>query len=137
MKATEKIYPVYFFYGPEDFLIEEEIQRLLNQTLSIKERGLNFHLFNGREHSGQEIIQTAQTLPMFSSYRFVHIQEADQFNEENVEALLRYIRNPSPRTCLVMCGQTPGLWKRHHKIMSEVGKVMEFTRLKGKGLVSW
>jgi len=137
MKAIEKIYPVYFLYGPEDYLIEEEVQRLLHQTLSPQERGLNFHPFNGREHSSQEIITTAQTLPMFSSYRFVHIQEADQFDEENVETLIQYIRNPSPSTCLVMCGQTPGPWKGYQKIIGEIGKVMEFTRLKGKGLVSW
>lgn len=136
-RLNAETFPIYFLYGPEDYLIEEEVQRLLHQTLPPRERGLNFHLFNGREHSGLEIIQTAQTLPMFSSRRFVHVQEADQFDEENVEALLQYIRNPSPTTCLVMCGQTPGLWKRYQKVMDEAGKVMEFARLKGKGLVSW
>ena len=59
MKARSDIYPVYFLYGPEDYLIEEEIQKLLNQTLSQKERGLNFHLFSGEEHGSQEILQTA------------------------------------------------------------------------------
>ena len=67
-------YPVYFLYGPEDYLIEEEIQKLLNQTLSQKERGFNLHLFNGEEHSSQEIVQTAQTLPMFSQHRFVLVR---------------------------------------------------------------
>ncbi|MDI7258455.1 MAG: DNA polymerase III subunit delta [Thermodesulfobacteriota bacterium] len=137
MKASEKIYPVYFLYGPENYLIEEEIQRLLNQTLSQKERGLNLHLFNGKEHHRQEIIQTAQTIPMFSPYRFVLVREADQFDEENLKALSQYIRNPSLTTCFVMCAQTPGLWKRHQKAIEEVGKVVEFTRLKGKGLIYW
>ena len=95
-KVTPEIYPVYFLYGPEDYLIEEEIQELLNRTLSQKERGFNFHLFNGEEHSSQEIVQTAQTLPMFSQYRFVLISEADHMDEVKVEVLMEYIRNLLP-----------------------------------------
>jgi DNA polymerase-3 subunit delta len=137
MKAAEKIYPVYFLYGPEDYLMDEEIQRLLERTLSPKERGLNLHLFSGGEHSGKEIVQTAQTIPMFSRYRFVLVGEADRILEEEMEELLRYIEKPSPTTCLVLCAQTLGLWKKHQAEIEKVGKVIECTRLKGRALVSW
>lgn len=137
MNSRPEIDPVYFLYGPEDYLIEEEIQRLLSQTLSPKERGFNFHLFNGEEHSGQEILQTAQTLPMFSSYRFVLVRQADQLDEENVEVLLSYLQRPSSSTCLVLCGQSLGPWKKHQKEIEKVGKVVEYPRLKGKALNTW
>jgi DNA polymerase-3 subunit delta len=136
-KGNSKIYSIYFFYGPEDYLIHEEVQRLLDQTLSQKERGLNLHLFNGDENNSQEIIQTAQTIPMFSPYRFVLVRYADQFNGEEIGKLLKYIQNPSPNTCLVMCGQTLGLWKGHRAEIEKAGKVIEYPRLKGKGLISW
>lgn len=128
---------VYFLYGPEDYLIEEEVRRLVNLVLSPKEKGFNFHLFHGEEHSGQEIVRTAQTLPMFSQYRFVLIRGADQFDGETVETLLSYIRNPSPSTCVVMCGQTAGPWKKYQREIEKAGKVVEYPRVKGKGLVSW
>jgi DNA polymerase-3 subunit delta len=131
------ILPIYFLYGPESYLIEEEVQRLLDQTLAPKERGLNLHTFDGEEQSGQEIAQAAQTLPMFSKYRFVLVNEADRMEEENVEALLRYILDPSPTTCLVMVGQTAGSWKRHQAAVEKVGKAVEYGRLKGRGLASW
>ena len=38
MKTDFRISPVYFLYGPENYLIEEEIQRLMDQTLSEKEK---------------------------------------------------------------------------------------------------
>ena len=136
-KVTPEIFPVYLLYGPEDYLIEEEIQELLNRTLSQKERGFNFHLFNGEEHSIQEIVQTAQTLPMFSQYRFVLISEADHMDELKVEVLMEYIKNPSPTTFLVLHGQTVGPLKKHRKEIEKVGKVTEYSRLKGRGLVSW
>ena len=136
-KTTPDIYPVYFLYGPEDYLIEEEIQELLNRTLSQKERGFNFHLFSGEEHSNREIVQAAQTLPMFSQYRFVLVREADRMDEDTVEVLMEYITKPSPSTCLVLYGQTIGFWKKHRKEIEKVGKVEEYSRLKGRALVSW
>jgi len=136
-KQKSEIYPVYFFYGPEDFLIDLEIQRLLERTLSQKERGLNFHLFSGEEHSGKEIVRTAQTIPMFARYRFVLVGEADRIDGEKMEELLRYIQNPSPTTCFVMCAQTIGPWRKHRSAIEKVGRVVECLRLKGNALVSW
>ena len=136
-KKESQFYPVYFLFGPEDYLIEEEIQKLLNQTLSQKERGFNLHFFSGDEHSSQEIVQAADTLPMFSQHRFILVSEADRMDDEKVEALMEYVKNPSPSTCLVLHGQTIGAWKPHRKVIEKVGKFTEFTRLKGRALVSW
>jgi DNA polymerase III subunit delta len=137
-KTTPEIYPIYLLYGPEDYLIEEETQQLLDQTLSPKERGFNFHLFNGEEEqSSREMIQAAKTLPMFSQYRLVLIREADRMDEEKVKALMDYIQKPSPSTCLVLHGQTIGPWKKQRKEIEKIGKVTEYTRLKGKALVFW
>ena len=94
MKPKPNIAHVHLLYGPEDFLIHQEVQRLLDLTLSQKERGFNFHLFNGQEHSSQEILQTAQSLPMFSQYRFVLINESDHMDEKKIEALMKYIPRP-------------------------------------------
>jgi DNA polymerase-3 subunit delta len=137
MKAKPEITPVYLFYGPEDFLIEQEIEGLLDQTLFPKERGLNLHLFDGETSHPQEIVQTAQTLPMFSRYRFVLVKEADQLAEKELDVMGEYIRNPSPTTCLVLKAQTLGPWKKYRAMIEKNGKVMEFSRLKGKALTSW
>jgi len=136
-KKDSQIYPVYLLYGPEDYLIEEEIQGILSCTLSEKERGFNFHHFDGEEHSAQEIVQTAQTLPMFSKYRFVLVSEADDMNKEKVEGVMEYIKKPSLSTCLVLYGQAIGPWKGYRKEIEKVGKVIEYPRLKGRTLVSW
>ncbi len=135
--ASPQTYPVYFLYGQEDYLIEEEIQKLLNQTLSQKERGFNLHLFNGEEHSSQDIVETAKTLPMFSQHRFVLVSEADRMDEEKIEMLMEYIKRPSDRTCLVLHGQTIGHWRKYRKEIEKVGRITEHTRLRGQKLISW
>ncbi len=57
-KGSVNIYPLYFLFGPEDFLIEEETKRLLDQTLSPSARGFNLHIFSGEDHTSQEIVQS-------------------------------------------------------------------------------
>ena len=137
MKASTKIYPIYIIYGAEDYLIEEEISRLMDQTLTPQGKGFNLHLFNGAEHESQEIIQAAQTIPMFSPYRFVLVREADQMAEEEAERFANYIQNPNPSTCLVLCGQSLGAWKKQQSKIETVGRVIDYPRLKGKALGAW
>lgn len=136
-KQKAEIYPIYFLFGPEDFLIEEETRRLLDQTLTPSARGFNLHIFSGEDHTPMEIVQAAQTLPMFSKYRFISVSDADQFNEDEIKPLIEYIQNPSPSTCLVMVAQTLGRWKKHQREIEKVGEFTEFPRLKGRSLVSW
>jgi DNA polymerase-3 subunit delta len=137
MKADQKIHPVCFIYGTEELLMEEEIQSLLDRTLGPKERALNYHVFSGEEHTSQEIVEAAQTLPMFAKYRFVLVKEAEKIDPENMEVFRKYIENPSPATSLVLRAQAVGPWKGLLPRIEKVGKVVEHSRLKGKALVSW
>ncbi len=131
------ISPVYFLYGTEDYLIEEETRRLMDQTLSSQEKSLNLHLFNGENHDVQEILNAVRTLPMFSKYRLILVRQADQMEEDEVEAVIRYLPNPAPSACLVLVAQDAGPWKRHLAALRGIGQVIEFPRLKGRALISW
>jgi DNA polymerase-3 subunit delta len=137
MKTDREIYPIYFIYGTEELLIEEEIRKLLDRALGPKERGLNIHTFNGGEHTPQEIVEAAQTLPMFARYRFILVREAEKIDPDDLEIFRRYLGNPSPSTCLVLRAQSVGPWKGLLPGIEKVGKVAEHSRLKGKALVSW
>jgi DNA polymerase-3 subunit delta len=136
MKTATTIRPLYFLYGPEDYLLEEKVRNLIDQVLPVN-RGLNLHQFNGEEQGIQEVLQAARTLPMLSKYRLVLVNRADAMGEENVRPFLEYLQNPSPSTCLVLRGQEPGPWKKHLAAMEKVGEVTECPRIKGRGLLSW
>ena len=136
-KTAIDLYPVYLIYGPEDYLIEQEVQGLLSRSLSPKERELNSHLFEGEDHKTQEIVGTARTVPMFSRYRFVLVSAADRMDEQEAEMLMEYIQKPSPTTCFVLRAQSLGPWKRFRTEIEKVGSVIECGRLKSRGLVAW
>ena len=108
MKTNSKIHLVYFLYGPEDYLIEEQVQRLMEQALSEKERGLNLHVFNGEGHSGEEVVEAAQTLPMFSQRRFVLVKEADRMGKEKMVAAVKLYTKPFSIDLPRSSGSDPG-----------------------------
>ncbi len=137
MESSAKIYPVYFLYGPESYLIEDEIRRLIDRALPSQAKELNLHVFSGKEAQPGEMIQAAQTLPMFSPYRVILIQDADQMEEEEVERFIRYLERPSPTTCLILRGQSAGPWRKCQGIIDKTGKVIEYPRLRGRTLTSW
>ena len=116
---------------------EEEMKKLMDQILPPQGKGLNLHLFSGAEHGSQEIIQTAQTLPMFSPYRFVLVRKADQMDEEEVERILELYSKPLSvdLSCFLRSGSR-ALEETSGKDR-EGWKVIEYPRLKGKALVSW
>lgn len=128
---------IYFFYGPESYLIDLEIQKLLDQNLSPKERRFNLQIFNIQEGDINEIIQTAKTLPMFSRYRFILINDADLIPEEDIEILINYFKNPSPTTIMVLKGKGLGSWKDHKNKIMNLIDIREYQRLKGRALILW
>jgi DNA polymerase III subunit delta len=136
-KAAAEIFPVYLIYGPEGYLIDREVEELLDRTLSPKEREMNSHFFEVEEGRVPEIVRTARTVPMFSRYRFVLLNGADRMDKDEVELVADYIRKPSPTTCLVLRGLVLGSWKAHRTEIERAGRVIECGRLKGRGLVAW
>lgn len=137
VKESSSLSPVYFVYGAERLLVEQEVEGLFNRCLSPEEQGLNAHVFEGTEHGAHEIIQTARTVPMLSRRRWVLVNDADRMEAKEVERLMEYVRKPSPTTCLVLRGQSLGSWKRFQPELEVAGEVVERNRLKSKDLLIW
>ncbi len=128
---------IYFFYGPESYLIDLEVQKLIDKALSPKERGLNLQIFDPQERDINEIIQTAKTLPMFSRFRFILINDADLIPEEDIEVFINYFKNPSPTTFMVLRGKELGNWKSYISKIENLIYIKEYQRLRGRSLLLW
>lgn len=111
-----KIEPVYFFYGKEDFLIEELIQVLRNAVFrNPKEAQTNLVVFYGGAGSEKpvslgDILSAASSYGMFAERRMIVVREFDKIQKPKKElqkstyqALAEYIKNPLESTVLVLC----------------------------------
>lgn len=129
-RAVQKgdISPLYFIYGDEPYLVERGVRRLLARVVSPEFRDFNLNVFYGNECKGTEIVETAQTLPMFADWRVVLVKKGDGLSAAALELLAGYVRDPSPSTCLVFQGEKIDQRKRFFVEFKKRGELVEYKR---------
>ncbi|MDD2897180.1 MAG: DNA polymerase III subunit delta [Desulfuromonadaceae bacterium] len=120
--------PVCFLYGDEQFLVERAVQTVLDLAIDPALKDFNFNVFYGNESKGVDIIDAAQTLPMFSERRAVLVKRAEQLKADALETMLPYIKNPSPGTCLLLTGTKIDQRKKFFVEFKKLGVLVEYKR---------
>lgn len=136
--AIEKgeILPVYLFYGPEVYLQREAVRRF--RAALVGENALNYEVVDGEEVPPREVAAMANTLPLFATRRLVVVKNAPYFSTGKEDpALLAYLRQPNPATCLIFC--TAGTVQKAgaFKLVQKQGKAVEFSYLAPEDLKKW
>jgi DNA polymerase-3 subunit delta len=127
----------YYFYGDENFLIEEAIREIREKVVGSKLTGFNSSIYYGNEKSPEEIIKTAKTLPIMSKMRLVVIRDADGFSSKQLEEFLPYLQNPTPSTCLIFTAKTADIRKRFFQEIKKTGRIIQFKPLPEDKLAFW
>ncbi|MDI6632314.1 MAG: DNA polymerase III subunit delta [Bacillota bacterium] len=134
-----EIAPVYLFYGPEVYLQREAVRRF--REALVGEDALNYATLDGEEASPREVVEIADTLPLFSSRRLVVVKNAPYFTsgrQKEDPALIAYLRRPSAATCLIFCTAAAVDKRREvYKLVQAHGRTVEFTHLAPEDLKKW
>lgn len=134
----DKTFPVYVFFGDEEFFIHEALSAVKVNLLKGSDPCMALVEFGGDEISGNVIFDELRTLPFFSSkYKLVIIEEADDFVDKNRETLEKYLLAPASHANLVLvCDK----WDKRTKLATLVDKVgvsIECKKLKDHLLPNW
>lgn len=114
----------------------------------------NLTRLNAENASLAEILTHANTLPFFTQYKLVIVDncpwfanrkkatdgetEAEAAPEADTEALLAYLQKPAETTVLVfLAGDGVNKAKKLSKAAAKSGQIMEFAPLKGNNAVLW
>jgi DNA polymerase-3 subunit delta len=133
-----KIQPLYLFYGEEEFLIQEAVELIVHRVVDPGARDFNFNTLYGRDASGPELVNLCQTLPFMSEKRLVIVKDIDAFKAGDLEEIARYLKDPSPSTCLVLLSSQGKYEKK--SIVSAVeahGAVTRFYPLLDREIIAW
>lgn len=120
--------PLYYFYGNEPYLIERGVKRLLARVSAPEFQDFNLNVYYGNECKGGEIVETAQTLPMFSPWRVVLVKRSGDLPPPALDILADYLTAPSPSTCLVFQGDKIDQRKKFFVELKKRGALVEFKR---------
>jgi DNA polymerase-3 subunit delta len=121
--------PLVYLYGEETFLVERTVRILLERAIDESLKDFNFNVFYGNETKGVEILDAAQTLPMFAERRAVLVKRAEAIKADILETLLPYVQNPASTTCLIFTGTKIDQRKKFFQELKKHGVLVEFKRL--------
>lgn len=116
-------------YGEESFLLERSLAMLLERAFDPSLKDFNFNLFYGNESKGVDILDAAQTLPMFSERRVVLVKRADGLNAAATEVILPYLAKPAGTTCLIFVANKLDQRKKFFIELKKQGTLVEHKRL--------
>ncbi len=116
-------------YGSEPYLLNRTLNQLLAVTVPEEARDFNFQTFYARESTPEQILDNARTFPVFAQRRAVVVREIDKFKAEEHDALLSYVHDPLPETCLVFIAEKIDKRKNFFQAVQKNGELIEFKTL--------
>ena len=93
--------PVHVLAGSEKFLVERAIGLLRKAALDEATAGFNSDVFHGQGLEAKRLVAAAKTIPMMARSRFILVRDAEDIAAAELEALVAYLADPSPSTCVV------------------------------------
>jgi DNA polymerase-3 subunit delta len=102
-KQEPSVCPVYLAAGPDPFLVEQQVEHLIDRLVSEEERQTALWQPAADELPQiAEIFDELRTLPFLASRRVVLIRGAEEFIKSNRDALEKYLEHPSPTGVLIL-----------------------------------
>lgn len=124
--ASRTFDSLYLFVGDD----EQDRERAVNEIVAAAgDPGMlafNCDRLRGDEATGARIVDCANTLAMMADRRFVIVSHAEALDESDEPALERYLRQPSPHTCLVFVALKLDGRRRLTGWLSRMATVVEF-----------
>ncbi len=89
----ENIFPVYLFFGNENYLKENILNKFRDKLIDSNYRELNYKVFYGGRALIAEIINEIETIPFISKYKLAVIKEAEKISKEDEKRLIDYLNH--------------------------------------------
>ncbi len=136
---TDRIVPVYLFYGEEDYLLERYLKILKEKIIPPSAQAFDYQELDGCQLSAADFILYTDTLPALAPRRMVVIKEPEkEMLAAGAGVLAEYVEKPIPTTCLVIV--INGKMDRRLKVFKNINKrglAVEFSPVKGRALQAW
>ncbi len=93
---------VYFIYGEESYLKEHYIKKMKKKLADGEFADFNFHQYDSKNSTIDDILQDAQTLPMMSEYTFILVCDYPlDKSTDDVNSLKEFFKDV-PETCVLV-----------------------------------
>jgi DNA polymerase-3 subunit delta len=128
--------PLYLFVGPERFLRDEAVARLVD-TVDEAFRTFNVDTFSAAETDLERILDVARQLPMMARHRLVVVAHAEAIKDSAQERLEDYLRAPCEQSVVVFAADSLDMRRKSATALSKGCTVVTFPSLTEAEAVRW
>lgn len=108
--AGDKLLPVYLLLGEESYLMDLLLKAFKEELMDEEDAALNVAVMDSKEVSIQTAVQEANSMPFFGDRKIVLVTDAYFLTskllkngpDHHPEALMDYLKDPSPSTIFVL-----------------------------------
>lgn len=143
LKSLKKgvLAPFYLFHGSNEFLLEKTLHRIREDFIPESARDFNVEIFYGgkdslRDHP-EDILSHAHSFPFLATNRLIIVRRVEEFNAEELDAFLPYLKRPTESTCLIFVCPKPDFRRSFFKTIKSLGFAVAFDELREGQIVPW
>ncbi len=126
---THQLPPVVYLFGAETFLRDQALSAIRGSYVDPGTVDFNLDIVEGGNIAAAALIDMANALPTFATWRLVIVRDAHKLAASDLEALSSYLKNPSPSTLLVFVGDKIDRRKKFFHDFKKHGALVEFKEL--------
>lgn len=131
---NHNFHSVYLFYGEEDYL-KRMYRDKMKQAVVPDGNDMNYSYFEGKSADTLRIKEIADTMPFFSDYRLVLVENSGWFRTANDMA--EYLPGMPESTVLVFVEKEVDKRNRLYKYVNKNGLAVEMKAMTGKEMKAW
>lgn len=131
---TSTFATVYYFYGDDDYVKEQELRRLIEATVDPATRDFNFEVLRAAEVDAETLGSIIGTPPMMAERRVVVVRDVGALKKAAREMLDRCTKTAAPDLVLVLV--SPAGARVEKALVSSTASV-EFKPLSGARIPRW
>ena len=114
---------LHLFVGEEDLLMEEGVNKLIDETLPRENRDLNFDVVDAAATAPGEITTRLDTLPFFGDRRVVLVKNLDELSADEQRVIEEYLNRGLPPTVAIFTARNLDRRSRLFKAFQKQGTV--------------
>lgn len=126
---------VYLLYGEEVYLRRQYEERI-RKTCVTDEDTINYQVYDGKDISVENLIESADTMPFFADKRLLVLKNTEFFVNGN-DKIAEYVEKIPETTCIVFVEEKVDKRTKIYKAVNKAGGCVEFRRQKTEVLEKW
>jgi len=126
--------PAYYFHGPNDYLKDEEVRRLVDAAADPSTRDFNVETVRGGDVDAETLGSTISTPPMMAERRVVVVRDVSALKKDSRAMLDNYLKRPASDLLLILVA--PAGAKPDQRLIN-AATAIEFDALSGARIPKW